>query len=590
MIALPKQLTSFTRGLGLSWNQLAGANPLSWKFFVWFPVLHLMSGIAYEQSRLGIEFSELLPALLISELVFFISYFAGHWLLSKLNPDLYGSTGKLLVLVGGSQLIRGLALEASLVELAEVTTAIDTRRLPGDFTVGVLVAMVVAYVMTARTLFVQSASEIERVRAELLQRRELAAQTAQQAEQLLRNRAQEALLAKLDEIQKLLAKTDVAKSAEKLRRLIKLEVRPLSKEIWNRFELLAREEAATPRFSALPRWPRTLPLKRGFRPSLVFLFANLNLITTANALGGAEFALTLLLFSFSMLPLGGLLRSAIPDRFEPRFAVGMVITLLLTGLMLLPTWVYLFSVADLFPGAVGLRQTGAGLVVLVSFGIAIRASYVTSQERALQKLQDLNDELAREIALVEQSVWIAKRNWSFVIHGTVQGALTVAHSRLKLKDQNQEAVLQLVAADIEKAKSALEIGLVQRQSLDQEFQDLITTWDGVCSVKIQFDGEKLEAVDETAKICTVEIMKEIVGNAFRHGKASKIDFAIEFENGNVEISAKNNGVKVTKATEGLGSDLLNELSSSWSITNVAGGVMVKATVPYRTSGSSPTSS
>jgi signal transduction histidine kinase len=549
-----------------------------------------MSGIAYEQSRLGIEFSELLPALLISELVFFISYFAGHWLLSKLNPDLYGSTGKLLVLVGGSQLIRGLALEASLVELAEVTTAIDTRRLPGDFTVGVLVAMVVAYVMTARTLFVQSASEIERVRAELLQRRELAAQTAQQAEQLLRNRAQEALLAKLDEIQKLLAKTDVAKSAEKLRRLIKLEVRPLSKEIWNRFELLAREEAATPKFSALPRWPRTLPLKRGFRPSLVFLFANLNLITTANALGGAEFALTLLLFSFSMLPLGGLLRSAIPDRFEPRFAVGMVITLLLTGLMLLPTWVYLFSVADLFPGAVGLRQTGAGLVILVSFGIAIRASYVTSQERALQKLQDLNDELAREIALVEQSVWIAKRNWSFVIHGTVQGALTVAHSRLKLKDQNQEAVLQLVAADIEKAKSALEIGLVQRQSLDQEFQDLITTWDGVCSVKIQFDAEKLEAVDETAKICTVEIMKEIVGNAFRHGKASEIDFAIEFENGNVEISAKNNGVKVTKATEGLGSDLLNELSSSWSITNVAGGVMVRATVPYRTSGSSPTSS
>jgi hypothetical protein len=549
-----------------------------------------MSGIAYEQSRLGIEFSELLPALLISELVFFISYFAGHWLLSKLNPDLYGSTGKLLVLVGGSQLIRGLALEASLVELAEVTTAIDTRRLPGDFTVGVLVAMVVAYVMTARTLFVQSASEIERVRAELLQRRELAAQTAQQAEQLLRNRAQEALLAKLDEIQKLLAKTDVAKSAEKLRRLIKLEVRPLSKEIWNRFELLAREEAATPKFSALPRWPRTLPLKRGFRPSLVFLFANLNLITTANALGGAEFALTLLLFSFSMLPLGGLLRSAIPDRFEPRFAVGMVITLLLTGLMLLPTWVYLFSVADLFPGAVGLRQTGAGLVILVSFGIAIRASYVTSQERALQKLQDLNDELAREIALVEQSVWIAKRNWSFVIHGTVQGALTVAHSRLKLKDQNQEAVLQLVAADIEKAKSALEIGLVLRQSLDQEFQDLITTWDGVCSVKIQFDAEKLEAVDETAKICTVEIMKEIVGNAFRHGKASEIDFAIEFENGNVEISAKNNGVKVTKATEGLGSDLLNELSSSWSITNVAGGVMVRATVPYRTSGSSPTSS
>jgi hypothetical protein len=247
-------------------------------------------------------------------------------------------------------------------------------------------------------------------------------------------------------------------------------------------------------------------------------------------------------------------------------------------------------VAEVYPGAVGLRRSGAGLVIFVSFALAIRASYVTSQERGLQRLKDLNDELAREIALVEQAVWIAKRNWSFVIHGTVQGALTVAHSRLKLKNQDLQEVLPLVAADIKKAKSALEQGLVRRQSLDQEFADLITTWDGVCSVTIERDSDALERVDDSAKICMIELVKEIVGNAFRHGKASEIHFEISLQGNNLQIKARNNGAKVTKATEGLGSDLLNELSSNWSIKNVKGGVLVAATIPYRTIESSPTSS
>ncbi len=587
---LSAQLSSFIRGMSSSWNQLAAVNMLSWKFFIWLPLIHLLSGVAYEEARLGIQFLELAPSLLIAELVFFVAYISGYWVLSKLSPTLYGSTGKILVLVGGAQLIRGLALEASLVELAQISDAIDTRRLPGDFTVGVLVAMVVAYVLTAQAIFVNSAREIELVRAKLLQRRELAAETAHQAEQQLRKRAQDALLQKLDEVQRLLGKTDVAKSAETLRRLVEHEVRPLSKEIWNRFEGLADSKEVTPKLSRLSIWPSNLPLWRSFRPSLVFLFANLNLITTANALGGAEFTLSLLLFSFSMLPLGGLIRSAIPKDYEPSFSLGLLIILALTGISLLPTWIYLFSVAEVYPGAVGLRRSGAGLVIFVSFALAIRASYVTSQERGLQRLKDLNDELAREIALVEQAVWIAKRNWSFVIHGTVQGALTVAHSRLKLKNRDLQEVLPLVAADIKKAKSALEQGLVRRQSLDQEFADLITTWDGVCSVTIERDGDALERVDDSAKICTIELVKEIVGNAFRHGKASEIHFEISLQGNNLQIKARNNGAKVTQATEGLGSDLLNELSSNWSIKNVKGGVLVAATIPYRTIESSPTSS
>ena len=580
MIEIKNQLLGFFSALRSIWVQLSKVKPLDWRFFLWFPAIHIMSGVAYEESRLGVPFAELAPALFLAEVVFLISYFGGYWLLSKLHPNAYGATGVLVILIGGSQIIRGLTLETGLEFLLQISDSADLRRLPGDFTLGFLVALVLAYVQTARAQYREDTEQIERVRQELEIRREEAQSAATKAEQLLRERAQQALLTKLTEVEKLLVKTDLAQSAEQVRRLVELEVRPLSKEIWNRLEVLASDyPSAKP---ADVSWsPRTVLLKRAFRPGLTFLFANLNLIATANALAGAEFAITLLLFSFTMLPIGALLRKPIPDTFEPKFWSGFFISLLLTGIALLPTWLYLFSVAQLYPGAVGLRQSGAGLIMIVVLGLAIRASYVTSQERSLKRLAELNDELSFEISLIEQSIWIAKRNWSFIVHGTVQGALTVAHSRLKQAQKRTPEVMRLVKGDIEKARQALQQGVVQRQSIGAEFEDLIQTWQGVCEISIDYPAEALENLDESSRICTVEIVKEITGNAFRHGKATKIHFGVALENQRIQIVATNNGVPVTETTVGLGTDLLNELTESWSIENKPVGVVVRAEIPFR---------
>ena len=582
MKRIKNQLAGFFSAFRTNWLQLSTVDPMDWRFFGWFPFIHLMTGVAYEESRLGIRFGELAPALLVAELTFIISYLGGYWILKRLDKDAYGATGILVFLIGGSQLIRGLTLEISLVQLLEVTQEVDLRRLPGDFTLGFLVALVLAYLQTARRQYQADAAAINNIREELVVRRQQAQIAAAHAERVLRERAQAALLTKLTEIEKLLAKTNLAQSAERVRELVELEVRPLSKEIWNRLEVLAQASSFSGK-SPRTRWPKSMPLRRGFRPSLIFLFANLNLIATANALAGAQFALTLLLFSVTMLPIGALLRWAIPETYEPSFWLGMLTSIALTGLSLAPTWFYLFSVADLYPGAVGLRQSGAGLIVLVVLGLGIRASFATSQEKALARLEELNDELSRKIALIEQSIWIAKRNWSFIVHGTVQGALTVAHSRLIQVGEDKESVLKLVKGDIEKAKAALEQGVVQRQSVSAEFQDLVETWSGVCDISIASPMQELEALDDSARICTVEIVKEIVGNAFRHGRATQIEFDIRLKNQRVSIYAKNNGSPVTESTIGLGTDLLNELTETWDIANDTDGVIVRAELPFRDS-------
>jgi signal transduction histidine kinase len=199
----------------------------------------------------------------------------------------------------------------------------------------------------------------------------------------------------------------------------------------------------------------------------------------------------------------------------------------------------------------------------------------------LQRLAELNDELSLELSVIEQSIWIAKRNWSFIVHGTVQGALTVAHTRLKQAGKDSKEVLKLVQGDIEKARQALEQGVVNRQSAAAEFQDLITTWEGVCEVSIDYPEQAFEQIDETSRICSIEIVKEIVGNAFRHGQATKVEFKIEIAKDRVQIQARNNGTPVTESTIGLGTDLLNELTESWSIANESGGVVVRARIPFR---------
>lgn len=539
-----------------------------------------MSSVAYDETRLGVQFAILAPAVALAELVFLVSYFGGYWVLRKLDRNAYGATGILVILVGGAQVIRGLALEAGFVQLIQISDAVDYRRLPGDFTLGFLVALVLAYLQTAQAQFRLDSAEIERVRQELEKRRLQARGAAAEAEQALRKRAQDALLTKLAEVEKLLVRTDVAQSAERVRQLVELEVRPLSKEIWNRLDVLA-DSAQRAQPGSVGLWPKTTPLKRAFRPGLIFLFANLNIIATANALAGPEFALTLLIFSMSMLPLGIVLRRLIPDSFEPKFWNGFLFSLALTGISLAPTWGYLFSVAETYPGAVGLRQTGAGLIILVVFGLGLRAAFATSQERLLQGLAELNDELSRELSVIEQAIWIAKRNWSFIVHGTVQGALTVAHTRLKQAGQGGPEVLKLVKGDIEKARQALERGIVKRQTAGAEFEDLITTWDGVCVIAIEYPEEDFEQIDETSRICSIEIVKEIVGNAFRHGQATKIDFKIEIVKDRIQIQATNNGSPVTESTIGLGTDLLNELTESWSIANESEGVVVRARIPFR---------
>jgi signal transduction histidine kinase len=118
--------------------------------------------------------------------------------------------------------------------------------------------------------------------------------------------------------------------------------------------------------------------------------------------------------------------------------------------------------------------------------------------------------------------------------------------------------------------------------LKSAMDDLLEVWQGV--VEIAYTGSK-EAVDlldkdDFAKQSISEICKEAVGNAYRHGKATKVQIDLQIVAKRFELTISNDGIApVEKRTKGIGSKMLDDLAPRWSLTNTGGITVLKARVP-----------
>ncbi len=221
-----------------------------------------------------------------------------------------------------------------------------------------------------------------------------------------------------------------------------------------------------------------------------------------------------------------------------------------------------------------------GLTTLTAGGVLLFTCVASTVWFALQRTRDenaaeilrVNAEIRHELDLLDQAVWVAQRKWSYIIHGTVQGALTVASSRLEMASKLDEKLKESVRLDIERAKSVL----TNPPSFDRPVRELLTeiadTWQGVCEFEFQIAPSAEVALSKnlTSTTCLVEIAKELISNANRHGGASKFWLNSYLRpDGDLEIVAGNNG-KATSSDSGsgLGYEMISQLTKDW---NLGGG-------------------
>ena len=280
----------------------------------------------------------------------------------------------------------------------------------------------------------------------------------------------------------------------------------------------------------------------------------------------------------------------------------LLVRLLLSRAASMPLWVGILSlvvmeallillIAEslLFAGYPERSLPGVVTIVgVVLFGAVAFTSITAVQDQNrdafIAQLEKNNNRIERDLAILNQRLWVERRQWALKIHGTVQASLTAALARLSQPGGLDKKDVSLVRAHISQARK----GLSQKSSSSFDLVEALKatkkTWRGILEIKTAFTSPaaKLLISDRWASVCANEIIKESVSNSMKHGKAQKVNIRFESnQQGFIEIIAEDDGKGLPRQFKpGLGSQLLDEIAFPWTLEKLPeGGTILRARIP-----------
>jgi signal transduction histidine kinase len=434
--------------------------------------------------------------------------------------------------------------------------------------IGVLLAFI--YILGERVDHNSTMAELEATRAQLIQHRAQAEELLERERLELMLQTQSTLLPTLDSIQKNLARSSGRSGVvEELRELIQNQVRPLSKLLSQTAKKMSIAKAPSEAKKPVARmFQESFLVKPLIAPASMLIMIVLGTWFLTYIILGVEAANWSLVYSFASWLVILVAKLMMPNTLKMKRTAGVLLFIFI-GL--------LASNASYWPlkeFSSNLQEDLLLLLVVLNtvgsvVGFAYSKSYQTDRLEAVRQMTRDNNLLAREVALFEQQMWIARRNWSFVVHGTVQAALTAAITRLGTEPEPEQFQVDLALSDLDRASKALSQTPEIEVDLSKALQNIASTWEGICKVKVNITERAARALERNpdARICVNEICKEAVSNAVRHAEAKNINF--EIDRGNEEIlyiKAIDDGRGLGKGLEqGVGSRMLDDLTMDWSL-------------------------
>jgi signal transduction histidine kinase len=206
----------------------------------------------------------------------------------------------------------------------------------------------------------------------------------------------------------------------------------------------------------------------------------------------------------------------------------------------------------------------------------------TAQNAAERELIENNAALQAEWEIYQRDFWVANKRWSYLLHGEIQAALTTAIARLTMRPIITSLDVAEVREDMDRIVQSLSKPLNAEIDLRAAMDDLVEVWNGVVDITYKGSREAVDLLDndDFAKQSISEICKEAVGNAYRHGKATKVEIDLQIVSKRFELTITNDGVAPAEGrSKGIGSKMLDDLAPRWSLTSVGGLTTLKARVP-----------
>jgi signal transduction histidine kinase len=216
---------------------------------------------------------------------------------------------------------------------------------------------------------------------------------------------------------------------------------------------------------------------------------------------------------------------------------------------------------------------------LLLFGACVGGTTFAAQFAQLQRkattenLSAVNLQLEILNASLRQELWLNRRRTASVLHGPVQAALFASAMKLSQEQKpTPELVAEVerdIAAAIEKLNNPSNL---EGEDISDLLNQIVEIWSDAADISIEIP-ETLEAAiakQPLASEALIEISREFITNAIKHGKASKVSLKVSRLDGTriaIEVIDDGQGLP-PGAKPGFGSKLLTEMSLVWRQTRV----------------------
>lgn len=488
-----------------------------------------------------------------------------------------------LVAFLGAQTVRGSILGFSTVYLGFT----DDPKLPYRIiSGGVFIATVLSVIAISVAIYDQHAdlvSELEDTSKNLVKLRTSIDTRLQEAIKNLRDYTQRIVLPGIAQIDELLQELKVG--GNKFEALIQMqtyvenELRPFSHQIAHDRLVLDIESPSNQRKRSF-KLPETFSLAISMRPVLTTL---LFFITYAAAAQRTMTFLEALPFNVvsTILLIGyfSFFKKIFSNR-EFSLASGLILGILVfAGAGAGSVILYFESFLNLqIPQQISIATVFIGLI----YGSANLGFTLLTEQRArlIVELTKTIQELEETIELLRQREWVARRRISYVMHGSLQSSLNAAIMRLGASEKPSPELIDQIRTDIAEAMEVIWLDESVSNSFSKAQQDISHVWEGTIEIVWNLTESLRNRLDgnPVAAECLIEVIREAISNAARHGKANRIEIAISLEKSRICLEVLDNGQsQSTGKTPGLGSELLDELCSNWSLQPQSiGGMKLRA--------------
>ena len=575
-----------TRSLGQTLRLVGSSEAFTKRVIFWTLLFGLFVSVIYDGSRFGTSrLGWLVVGLVAHAIATLVMLILRLWWLPKeaYEPKTFLT---ILIFAIGSTSRSAVIAELSYSMNLAPETELGYRLLAGAL-VGTLALSVVALISAVTKEHADSENQLRVERESLIAAQENAEKLVEDQREEIAQIVRESIEPSLQEISRNLGESTIQDSeklktaAKSISGFIDQKLRPLSSSLHQKQEIqIPRVELIGTKPSVISI-PKLIVIRDVLSPLAVFVVFVIPNITGAFPYVGYK-AVPVIIAMYLPMLLIQIAFLRLPFTRRP-IQAGAAIAIFFG----------LFA-ASWYPAVLIARQFGIqeidqfGLIPALIAGSLVNGFSVTygflvdNQRMAyVADLRKANQELDLELNRTAQQIWHVRQHAAQVLHGSVQASLTAANMRILGAEEITEDLLEKVQEDVIRANEALTNMEKVNVDLQSSFNELVELWQGMCQIQIDAEPFLIENItkNQVTAHCVNEIVKECVNNAIRHGHAKQVNVKLENSNdGSLQVTVVNDGAANILGEQGVGSQILDEITMHWTRELVDSRVIVTAQV------------